>query len=448
MGLRIYNSLSNKIEDFKPLVENKVTMYVCGPTVYNKIHIGNARPVVFFDMVKRYLTYRGYEVTYASNITDVDDKIINSALAAGQDEMSYAKHYADIYLENVKQLGCMYPDFIPYATNYMDQMIEFIDQLIKMGYAYDKDGDVFFRVGKLKDYGKLSKQKLEFLDAGSRIDVNDKKENPYDFALWKKTEKGIKWNSPFGLGRPGWHTECVCMINDIFKGPIDIHGGGFDLRFPHHENEIAQFSARYQKDLSSYFMHVGRLGIDGEKMSKSLGNDISVSSLGDKAICYRLFIAMQNYRNQVNFTEELFDSYIKDYDKIKRAYLQAAFQLDYNNIVSNKKDEETIKQFIEFMDDDFNTPNVYTLILGLVKEVNILIRSKDYENLAIKFNTLKEILDVLGFEFAYHKLTEDDRDIYDKWVLARTEKDFNKADYYRQILVEREIIWFYLTVNN
>ena len=440
MGLRIYNSLTNKIEDFKPHNDKVVTMYVCGPTVYNKIHIGNARPVVFFDIVKRYLNYLGYEVKYASNITDVDDKIINSAIEQGVDEASYAKHYADIYLENVKALGCNYPDYIPYATNYIGQMIDFINELIEKGYAYSKDGDVFFRVSKLDDYGKLSKQKLEFLDSGVRIDVNDKKENPYDFALWKKTDKGIKWDAPFGPGRPGWHTECVCMIQDIFKGPIDIHGGGFDLRFPHHENEIAQYEACYDKDLSSYFMHVGRLGIDGEKMSKSLGNDISVSSLGDNTLAYRLFISMQNYRNQVNFTADLFDSYIKDYDKIKRAYLQCCFQLDYNNIISMEKDEEIIRQFKEYMDDDFNTPNVYTLILSLVKDINLKIRSKEYNDLAKSFNTLKEILDVFGFVFDYHKLTEDDRSIYDKWVEARNNKDFAEADKYRQILMERHII--------
>lgn len=440
MGLRIYNSLTNKIEDFVPHNEKEVTMYVCGPTVYNKIHIGNARPVVFFDIVKRYLTYLGYKVRYASNITDVDDKIINEALKQNENELEYAHKFAKIYLDNVKELGCMYPDYIPYATNYIDQMIDFIGQLIDLGYAYSKDGDVFFRVSKLKDYGKLSKQKLEFLDSGVRIDVNDKKENPYDFALWKKTDLGIKWNSPFGEGRPGWHTECVCMIQDIFKGPIDIHGGGFDLRFPHHENEIAQYMAKENKDLSKYFMHVGRLGINGEKMSKSLGNDISVSSLGDKALPYRLFIAMQNYRNQVNFTDSLFEEYIKDYDKIKRAYLQASFALDYNNIDSKEKDMDAIKEFIEFMNDDFNTQNVYTLILALVKDVNINIRNKDYQTLSLKFNALKEILDVLGFSFDYHKLTDEDRDIYDKWVLARNNKDFASADLYRAELIKRNII--------
>lgn len=440
MGLKIYNSLTNTIEEFKPLKDGVVTMYVCGPTVYNKIHIGNARPVVFFDIVKRYLIYVGYQVRYASNITDVDDKIINEALNNNENEIEYAHKYADIYLENVKQLGCMYPDYIPYATNYIDQMITFVDDLIKAGYAYDVDGDVFFRVSKLDNYGKLSKQKLENLDSGARVDVNDKKENPYDFALWKKTEKGIKWSSPFGLGRPGWHTECVCMIKDIFKGPIDIHGGGFDLRFPHHENEIAQFEAKEHQDLSKYFMHVGRLGINGQKMSKSLGNDISVSSLGDKALPYRLFIAMQNYRNQVNFTDELFEEYIKDYDKIKRAYLQACFALDYNRIDVKTKDEEAIANFIMHMNDDFNTQNVYSLILSLVKDINILVRNKDLNNLALKFNALKEILDVLGFVFEYHKLTDEDRSIYDNWLKARQEKDFEKADLYRNQLMERHII--------
>ena len=440
MNLRIYNSLSNKIEDFVPLQEGKVTMYVCGPTVYNKIHIGNARPVVFFDIVKRYLTYLGYEVTYASNITDVDDKIIDSAIKNNEDEIAYAHRYADVFLKNIKELGCQLPDHIPYATNYMDQMITFIQNLIDQEYAYVVDGDVYFRVSKLEEYGALSKQKLDQLDTGVRIDVDSKKENPGDFALWKKTEVGIKWDSPFGKGRPGWHTECVCMIDDIFHQPIDIHGGGFDLRFPHHENEIAQYRAIHHKDLSKYFMHVGRLGINGEKMSKSLGNTIVVDELGDKALPYRLFISMQNYRNQVNFTDELFESYIKDYEKIKRAYLQACFTLDVNNIDISNKDDSVIEQFITHMNDDFNTPNVYTIILQLVKDINVLIRSKEYKNLAIKFNTLVEILDVFGITFEYHKLTKEDKEIYTLWQEARNNKDFEKADIYRGQLIERGII--------
>ena len=440
MGLRIYNSLSNEIEDFKPLNEGKVTMYVCGPTVYNKIHIGNARPVVFFDIVKRYLTYLGYEVTYASNITDVDDKIIDSALKNNVDEIEYAHHFADVFLKNVQELGCALPDHVPYATNYMEQMIEFIQKLIETGYAYTVDGDVYFRVSKLAEYGALSKQKLDQLDSGVRIDVDTKKENPSDFALWKKTEVGIKWDSPFGLGRPGWHTECVCMIEDIFKQPIDIHGGGFDLRFPHHENEIAQYRAVHHHDLSKYFMHVGRLGINGEKMSKSLGNTVIVDDLGDKALPYRLFISMQNYRNQVNFTDELFESYVKDYEKIKRAYQQAQFTLDFNNIVNDGKDQSVIDEFVSHMNDDFNTPNVYTLILQLIKDINVSIRSKDYITLAIKFNTLTEILDVFGITFEYHKLTESDREVYNLWQEARTNKDFEKADLYRNELVSRGVL--------
>ena len=440
MGLRIYNSLTNKIEEFIPLKENKVTMYVCGPTVYSTIHIGNARPVVFFDIVKRYLTYLGYEVNYASNITDVDDKIIASAMKHGKDEIEYAHGFADIYLKNVKELGCNLPDHVPYATDYMNQMIEFISKLIEDGYAYNVDGDVYFRVSKLSEYGALSKQKLEMLDSGVRIDVDTKKENPADFSLWKKTDVGIKWESPFGLGRPGWHTECVCMIDDIFHEPIDIHGGGFDLRFPHHENEIAQYKAAHNKDLSKYFMHVGRLGMNGEKMSKSLGNTVIVNDLGDKVLPYRLFISMQNYRNQVNFTDELFESYVKDYDKIKRAYLQAAFTLDVNDVKNSSKDQEVLGKFVEFMNDDFNTPNVYTQILQLVKDINVSVRSKDYNTLSVKFNTLKEILDVFGFEFEYRKLTEEDRVLYENWQKARNEKDFEKADIYRKELTARGIL--------
>ncbi|MDE7095666.1 MAG: cysteine--tRNA ligase, partial [Anaeroplasmataceae bacterium] len=274
MGLKIYNSLSNQIEEFVPIHPGKVNMYVCGPTVYNHIHIGNARPVVFYDMMKNYLKYLGYDVQYASNITDVDDKIINQAIAEGKTEKEVAGFYEKCYFEAVEKLGSTKPDFIPHATEYIDEMISFIEELIKEGYAYEVDGDVFFRVKKIENYGCLSNQVSEDLEQGARISINEKKENPLDFSLWKKTEVGIKWKSPFGEGRPGWHTECVVMNHKLFGNQIDIHGGGMDLKFPHHENEIAQNEALYHNSLAKYWMHVGRLEFEGQKMSKSLHNVI------------------------------------------------------------------------------------------------------------------------------------------------------------------------------
>ena len=268
--LKIYNSLTNKIEEFKPIDGKNVNMYVCGPTVYDYIHIGNARPVIFYDMMARYLRFCGYNVTYASNITDVDDKIINKAIASNKTEKEIATIYENAYFEAVKKVGSNKPDLIPHATDYINEMINFIDELIKKGYAYESDGDVFFRVSKLADYGILSNQNRDELDSGARISVNEKKESPLDFALWKKTDVGIKWDSPFGAGRPGWHTECVVMNHNLFNDKLDIHGGGMDLKFPHHENEIAQSKALYNNNLANYWIHVGRLDLAGEKMSKSL----------------------------------------------------------------------------------------------------------------------------------------------------------------------------------
>ena len=236
MALVIYNSLTNKVEEFKPINGNKVNMYVCGPTVYGYIHIGNARPVIFYDMLRRYLAFSGYDVTYASNITDVDDKIINKAISENTTEKVVAKMFEDAYWDSVERVGSSKPDLIPHATDYINEMIELIEDLIQKGYAYVSSGDVFFRVSKIKDYGCLSNQQIEELNSGARISVDDKKENPLDFALWKKTEVGIKWDSPFGSGRPGWHTECVVMNHKLFGDVIDIHGGGMDLKFPHHEN--------------------------------------------------------------------------------------------------------------------------------------------------------------------------------------------------------------------
>ena len=241
--MKIYNSLTDKKEDFIPLKDKKVNMYVCGPTVYNYIHIGNARPVVFFDIVKRYLEYKGYEVTYASNITDVDDKIINRALEENKTEKEIVDKFAGQYFTDCANLGSKKPDITPYATNYLGQMIDYIKNLEDTGYAYFNNGNVYFRISKIGDYGILSNQRKDDLIAGARIDVESGKESPLDFTLWKNTDVGIKWDSPWGKGRPGWHTECVVMINDIFKGEIDIHGGGTDLKFPHHENEIAQANA-------------------------------------------------------------------------------------------------------------------------------------------------------------------------------------------------------------
>lgn len=441
MGLRIYNSLTNKLEDFKPLNGNKVNMYVCGPTVYNYIHIGNARPVIFFDTLKRYLEFSGYEVSYASNITDVDDKIINKALEEGVSEKEIATRYADVYFTNVKDLGAKKPDYTPYATEYIQKMIDFISELKENGYTYEVDGDVYFRVSKIDDYGVLSNQQAEFLDAGVRKSVDTKKEDPRDFVLWKKTDKGIKWDSPFGVGRPGWHTECVVMSHDIYHTMLDIHGGGMDLKFPHHENEIAQCNALYHNHLAKYWMHVGRLDMNGEKMSKSLGNVVRVVDLSkEDLMILRLLIVTAPYRSNINYNDELLTQYKNEYQKITRAYKQAALKLDLASVEQKSCDNDYIEKFKEYMDNDFNTPNVLTLVQTIVKEINQLVRTADNDMLAIKTNTLKTIMNVLGVELNYNKLNEENKDLYNKWNALKKEKNFEEADKIRAILTERGIL--------
>ena len=437
--MKIYNSLSDKKEDFITLKKNKVNMYVCGPTVYNYIHIGNARPVVFFDIVKRYLEYKGYEVTYASNITDVDDKIINRAIEEKVSEKEIVDKFAGQYFTDCANLGSKKPDITPYATDYLNQMISYIKNLEDNGYAYFNDGNVYFRISKIDDYGILSNQKKEDLIAGARIDVETNKESPLDFTLWKNTDVGIKWDSPWGKGRPGWHTECCVMIDDIFKGEIDIHGGGTDLKFPHHENEIAQANASGKNHLSKYWMHVGRLQIDNQKMSKSEGRTIWVKDLIKEYPyqAFRLFILSSHYRQPINYTDEIMNQYNKEWEKISKAYKQAYVSLSLSGN-TNKELSEDIKEFESYMDDDFNTPNVLMLISNILKKINTKIRSK--EDFSADFNTLDIILNTLGTIPFKPVIDDEAKDIYNKWNEARINKDFENAYKYRNILVEKGIL--------
>ena len=442
MALRIYNSLTNKVEEFIPHNKNKVNMYVCGPTVYNYIHIGNARPVIFYDMLRRYLEFCGYEVNYASNITDVDDKIINKAIEENKTEKEIATFFENQYFKDCKVVGSEKPKMIPHATEYIPEMVDFIDELVKKGYAYEIDGDVFFRVSKIEDYGCLSNQVKEDLESGARIDINDKKESPLDFSLWKKTDKGIKFDSCFGPGRPGWHTECVCMNHRLFGDELDIHGGGMDLKFPHHENEIAQCEALYHHHLAKYWIHVGRLDLKGEKMSKSLGNVIYVKDINTKeeGMILRSLILFSPYRGIISYTDELKDQYKKEYEKWQRCYKNSLYTLMYLNKVTDKVDEEDINKFKESMDDDFNVQNVLTLLNDIQKAINVSLRNKDYDTLAIKTNTFKTILDVLGIQLFIEQMNDEQLDTYRKWMAARDAKDFETADIYRNKLISWNIL--------
>ncbi len=440
MPLMIYNSLSNKIEEFIPEDKNNVKMYVCGPTVYSDIHIGNGRPVVFYDMLRNYLEFIGYHVTYASNITDVDDKIINNAIKNNMSESEYAKKYEKLYFEAYEKLGSRKPDLIPHATEYIPDMIKFISELLEKGYAYQKGGNVYFRINKIPDYGCLSNQVSEDLEEGARVDVEAAKENPLDFNLWKDTKVGIKYPSPFGAGRPGWHTECVVMNHRLFGNSIDIHGGGMDLKFPHHENEIAQNEALYHNHLSKYWIHVGRLNKKNEKMSKSLGNTILVKDLTDEeARIMRMLLLFSPYRNIIEYSDELFKQYEKEYQKWQRAIKQANLIIASKNI-NEEASSEDIEKFISYMNQDLNVQNVMTLLQEILKTINTSIRGNDYVLLAKKTKAFMTILNVFAINLNLPVIDEEVINYYNRWQEARVNKDYEVADECRNYLAARSVI--------
>lgn len=448
--IKLYNSLTNKIEEFKSIKENEIMMYVCGPTVYSNIHIGNSRPVIFFDTVARFFKYIGYKVTYVSNFTDIDDKIIKRAKEEGVTEKEISEKYIAEIKTTYKRLNCLPHSANPKVTETMDDIIAFIEKLIEKGGAYVVDGDVYFDVSKIKEYGVLSGQTVENLIKGARIEQNEKKNNPIDFTLWKATEEGLKWKSPWSEGRPGWHTECVVMINKIFNGPIDIHGGGLDLKFPHHDNEIAQSICAFNNKIANYWMHNGRIDLGGVKMSKSLGNVLWANDLLDKVPyqVYRLLILNVPYRQPLNYKEELLQQATNDYEKIKRAYISLYRDLemiDYDFKEVEITNENLVKEkenFIEAMSNDFNTANAITSIFQMTKIINNLIRDKNTD-VEVKKQALclfKEMLWVLGIEVDIKPLTKDEKDVVLKWQEARKNKDFALADELRKEITERKIV--------
>ena len=436
--MRIYNSLTDKVEEFKPIEEGKVKMYVCGPTVYNYVHIGNMRPVITFDMVYNYFKYLGYEVTYASNFTDVNPKIITAAKELGITEREVADKFIKAYLNDLESYNCSTIDYRPRVIENMDNIYNFITKLIEKDMAYEVDGDVYFRVDRVKDYGILSNQDTEELVAGARVEVDEKKESPLDFALWRKTTEGEQFDSPWGKGIPGWHTECVVMINALFGSNIDIHGGGVDLKFPHHENEIAQSEALNNTHLANYWMHNGHINLDGEKMSKSLGNFILAKDFIKEHSANEIKIALfkTHYRLPLNFTEELFTEAQTVDKKIYDALRQANLNLQINDIKTGvvTKDEK----INEIMDEDFNTPNLITYLNDLIKELNTKLRSK--ESIVETFDKIQLINKILGLQYDLPVLSEDDKKLYNEWLDARSNKDFEKADKLREELTKKSII--------
>ena len=404
--MKIFNTLTNKKEEFKPLREGEVSIYVCGPTVYNYVHIGNTRPMIVFDVLRRTFEYLGYKVTFVSNFTDVDDKIIKAAKAEGITEKELTDKYIAAYEDVRRNLNLLFPTYAPRVTNTMDAIIKFIDNLVKSGYAYEVDGDVYFRVSKIDEYGQLSGIKIEDLVAGAseRIDENDKKEESTDFALWKKTDEGIRFDSPWSKGRPGWHTECVVMINDIFEGgKIDIHGGGQDLKFPHHENEIAQSMACHHHPIAHTWMHNQMINIDNQKMSKSLGNVIwakdMVAELGCNVV--KWFMLSSHYRNPLNLTEEVLNSVKKEVAKVDNVIKSVSLYLQVNHIANENYNKAAVDGMVGALEDDLNTSLALTKILDQVKKLNLAFRQKEKNDkaIAIEYQTLLKMTAVIGFVF-------------------------------------------------
>ena len=341
MSIQIYNTLTRKKEAFVPIEEGKVKMYVCGPTVYNYIHIGNARPVIVFDTVRKYLEYRGYDVKFVSNFTDVDDKIIKAANELGEDVSELTERFINAYFEDVTALGCNEADVHPRVTDHMEDIIEFIQVLVEKGYAYESQGDVYYRTTKFDGYGKLSHQSIDELIVGARIEAGEKKEDSLDFALWKAAkENEISWESPWGAGRPGWHIECSVMAREHLGDTIDIHAGGQDLTFPHHENEIAQSEAMTGKQFASYWMHNGYINIDNEKMSKSLGNFVLVNDIRKQIDpkVLRFFMLSVHYRHPINFSQELVENAENGLDRILTAYNNLKHRLESSANLEDQKD--------------------------------------------------------------------------------------------------------------
>ena len=443
--IRLYNTKTLAVEEFKPIKEGEVSMYVCGPTVYNYAHIGNARPMVVFDVLKRLFEAEGYNVTYVSNFTDVDDKIINKAAEEGVGEDVIAERYIEAYQAVRTQLNTELPDITPRVTETMDEIIQFVDDLVKSGNAYEVNGDVYFSVDSVPTYGEISHQRLDDLEAGARIEENDQKKNPFDFALWKKTDKGIKWDSPWGEGRPGWHTECVVMINNNLGPMIDIHGGGMDLRFPHHENEAAQQEALHHNSLANYWIHNAMVNINGEKMSKSLGNTLWAKDVVEKlgTNLTRWLMSSVHYRKELNFSDETIETARKELDKVltpvRQAMIKAALA---DQDISQMADEASFREFLDQLDDDMNTPNAYTVIFETVKKLNTALRQReiDWNTAGAYCGAVVKMLGVLGIVVPEVSVTEEDRELFAKWNEAKAAKDFAAADDCRAKLIEKGLL--------
>ena len=432
--IKIYDTMTRSLRDFTPLEEGKVKMYVCGPTVYNYIHVGNARSTVAFDSIRRYFEYRGFQVDYISNFTDVDDKIINRAKEEGISPQEVADKYIAAFRQDVEALGVKPASQHPRVMDYMDQIIVFVEDLISKDFAYQAQGDVYFRVEKSKDYAKLANKSLEDLIQGAsgRTDEETaRKENPLDFALWKSAKEGeISWDSPWGPGRPGWHIECSVMATEILGDTIDIHGGGADLEFPHHTNEIAQSEAKTGQTFANYWMHNGFVNIDNVKMSKSLGNFITVHDALETVDgqVLRFFFATQHYRKPINFTEKA----VRDAE-VNLKYLKNTFESPVGASVDAGELAAFVDKFTAAMDEDFNAANGITVVFEMAKWIN----SGNYDEAAK--TELARMLAVFGIVFEEEVLDADIEVLIEERQKARAARDFATADRIRDELAAQGI---------
>ncbi|RFU61377.1 cysteine--tRNA ligase [Peribacillus glennii] len=452
MAIKIYNTLTRKKEEFKPLEEGKVKMYVCGPTVYNYIHIGNARPAIVFDTVRRYFEYRGYDIKYVSNFTDVDDKLIRAAKELGEDVPTISDRFINAYFEDVTELGCKRADAHPRVMENMDIIIEFIEALIEKGYAYEAEGDVYYRTREFDTYGKLSQQSIDELRVGARIEVGEKKQDALDFALWKAAKEGeISWDSPWGSGRPGWHIECSAMVRKYLGETIDIHAGGQDLAFPHHENEIAQSEALTGKPFANYWMHNGYINIDNEKMSKSLGNFVLVHDIIQKhdPEVLRFFMLSVHYRHPINYSEELLSNMQASLDRLRTSYQNLEHRLGSSDCLTDDNQEWLGKisslhdQFIAEMDDDFNTANAISVLFELSRQANYYLMEKNTHKEVIQafLDQFQDLFQMLGLTVEEEALLDEEIEkLIQERNQARKDRNFQRSDEIRDRLKDMNII--------
>lgn len=451
--MKIYNTLTRKKEEFIPINEDLITIYVCGPTVYNYFHIGNARPFVVFDTLRRYFEYRGNKVKFVQNFTDVDDKIINKAREEGISASEVSEKYIEEYYKDAAALNVKKADVHPKVSEHIQDIINFVDTLIKKGYAYEVNGDVYFSTRKFDEYGKLSKQNIDDLEAGARIAVGEVKEDPLDFALWKarKTEDEIAWESPWGMGRPGWHIECSAMSKKHLGETIDIHAGGQDLQFPHHENEIAQSESCNGVPFAKYWMHNGYITIDNEKMSKSKGNFFTVRDILKEydGEVMRFFLLSGHYRNPINFSDSLMEQAQNGLGRMHNCKENLQHLIDHGSEAMTEKEKEVLigydkyrQEFIRVMDDDLNTADAISAIFELVTEINTAIKDGASKEFAKKsLETLMELATVLGLMQNQEDTAIDPeiQELVAQRQEARKAKNFARADEIREILKSKGI---------